>query len=975
MRTLVFHKVWRCSVTHSVNSRWFSRGSDTARRLGRAEPEIGSITEKHLNVHQRYIPRTTERNPTMYTERLGKVIGEFLMLRKIVISILAFILIGTIGRNTTIAEIGEMAGVTHAAETWRALQRLQTTATVLHTVAHPDDENGALLTWLSRARGVRTGLYSTTRGEGGANLIGSELFDALGIVRTEEHLAAVRYYGIDLFFSSAVDFGYSKRLDETLEKWDYQMLLEDTVRLIRLYRPDVIIARFQGNRQDGHGHHQASGVVTAEAFRAAGDANRFPEHLSEGLQPWQPKKLYISRSRWRRGTTETSDTPVLKIDTGEYNALLGLSYAQIARQGLSYQRSQGVGQTRASKGSSVAELRLVDTVLSEPSKPEETLFDGLNTTIIGMAKLANMPALNAAFTQLQDSVDAAVRDYDARQPWTIVPHLASGLKTTRGLIEKLQGADTNNSELPHLLFLLRNKAQEFMTAANAALGLSLEVLVQTAEGGRSPQTFAVAIPGQKFSIGMRMVNPTSVPAELIGASLHTPEGWKVRRIQKDANQEGITPIQTNEPISIAFEVEVPQNAVYTQPYWTRASEYHDTVYTLEQPKSRFLPYTPPEVHGSVTYRVDGVDFTLTQPAQTVSINRPWGEKRRLLTVAPAMSLSVLPRIGVIPIAESAITGAKTTFTATVEMLNNVKGEAEGTLSLKLPDGWHASPENASFAFTHEGASKTFTFQVSAADVAAGSAYAIQAVAIYNGKEYTTGYQIIDHPDLEPRHLYHPATMTLHSIPLEVPSNLSVGYIMGVGDKIPEALQQIGIDVEMLDRDELRTGDLSRFDTILVGIRAYAVRRDLVAYNSRLIDYVHKGGNLIVQYQTPEFDAAPFGPYPYTMGRRPEEVSEEDAQITILIPDNPIFHHPNKITAADFDGWVEERGSKFLTEWDSNYQALLTCNDREQEPQHGGFLTAKYGQGTYTYAAYAFYRQLPAGVAGAYRLFVNMLTFR
>ena len=897
------------------------------------------------------------------------------MFRKIVVSILGFALLGMVGGLTTMADTGEMAGATNASETWRALQRLQTTATVLHTVAHPDDENGALLTWLSRARGVRTGLYSTTRGEGGANLIGPELFDALGIVRTEEHLAAVRYYGIDLFFSSAVDFGYSKRLDETLEKWDYQMLLEDMVRLIRQYRPDVIIARYQGNRQDGHGHHQASGVVTAEAFRAAGDVNQFPEHLAEGLHPWQPKKLYITRSRWRRGNTETVDTPVLKIDTGEYNALLGLSYAQIARQGLSYQRSQGVGQTLASKGSSVSELRLVDTTLSDQQKPEEGLFDGVDTTIMGMAKLANTSALDAEFTQLQESVDAAVRDYDARHPWKVVSELASGLKTVRSLIENIQDIDLDESTRSHLLFLLRNKEQEFMTAANAALGLSLEVLVQSTAETRSSETFNVAIPGQKFSIGMQMVNPTSVPVELIGASLRTPEGWNVHRVQKDSDQAEIIPIQPNEPISIVFEVEVARNADYTQPYWSRASEYHDAVYTLERPEFRFLPFTSPEVNGVVTYRVDGVDFTLTQPAQTVSINRPWGERRRLLTVAPAISLTVSPHIGVIPISESTMIGGETTFTTTVEMLNNVKGEAAGTLSLKLPDGWQASPETAPFTFTHEGASKTFTFQVSAEDVGAGNAYTIQAVATYNGEEYTTGYQIIDHRDLEPRHLYRPATMTLHSISLELPQNLSVGYIMGVGDKVPEALEQIGIDVEMLDREELRTGDLNRFDTILVGIRAYAVRRDLVSYNSRLLDYVHSGGNLIVQYQTPEFDAAPFGPYPYTMGRRPEEVSEEDAQVTILMPDNPIFQHPNPITAADFDGWVEERGSKFLTEWDANYQALLTCNDREQEPQHGGFLTAKYGQGTYTYAAYAFYRQLPAGVAGAYRLFVNMLTRR
>ena len=888
------------------------------------------------------------------------------MLRKIVIPVLTFALVGIIGGTATMADTGEMAGTTNASETWRALQRLQTTATVLHTVAHPDDENGALLTWLSRGQGVRTALYSTTRGEGGANLIGPELFDALGIVRTEEHLAAVRYYGIDLFFSSAVDFGYSKRLDETLEKWDYQMLLEDMVRLIRYYRPDVIISRFQGNRQDGHGHHQASGVVTLEAFKVAGDATRFPEHIAEGLQPWQPKKLYINRSRWRRSNTETADTPVLKIDTGEYNALLGLSYAQIARQGLSYQRSQGVGQTRASKGASVTELQLIDTTLPNQQKPEDSLFDGLNTTIMGMAKLANTPALNAEFAELQKSVNAAGQDYDARHPWTVVPHLTSGLKTTRSLMKKIQDLDLDDTMRSHLLFLLRNKEQEFMTAANAALGLSLEVLVQPT-GTRASETFTVAIPGQKFSIGMRLVNPAPVAAELVKASLRTPEGWNVRQTQTDSDNQTI---QTNQPVSITYEVEVPQDAAYTQPYWTRASEYHDAVYTLKHPEHRFLPAAPPDVHGVITYRVDGVDFTLTQPAQTRSINRPWGEKRRLLTVAPAISLSMLPRIGVIPISESA---TATTFTVTVEVLNNIQGEAEGKLALAFPVDWSVSPEWAAFAFTHTGASKTFTFQVSAEGVEAGRDYTIQAGALSNGREYTTGYQVIEHPDLEPRHLYRPATMTLHGISLKLPENMSVGYIMGVGDKIPEALEQIGIDVEMLGTEELRTGDLNRFDTILIGIRAYAVRRDLIAYNSRLLDYVYKGGNLIVQYQTPEFDAAPFGPYPYTMGRRPEEVSEEDAQVTILMPDTPIFQYPNQITEADFDGWVEERGSKFLTEWDANYQALLTCNDREQEPQHGGLLYAQYGEGTYTYAAYAFYRQLPAGVAGAYRLFVNLLT--
>ena len=519
-----------------------------------------------------------------------------------------------------------------------------------------------------------------------------------------------------------------------------------------------------------------------------------------------------------------------------------------------------------------------------------------------------------------------------------------------------------------------------MTAANAALGLSLEVLVQPPGADesffRSPETFAVAIPGQTFAIAMRLVNPTAVDIALKYASLSTPDGWTVR-----ADRRELPIVKQNEPASIQFEVEVPQNAdAYTQPYWTRDSEYHDAVYTLENPEFRFLPFAPPEVYGALTYRVEGVEFELRQPAQTVSIDRPWGEKRRLLTVAPAISVSVSPRIGVIPAGgnrnpslQENVDGNLAQIPVAVELLNNVKGAAEGVVTLKLPEGWRAEPASAPFAFTHEGASQTVAFRVSAQEIKTSESYTIQAVATFNEKEYTTGYQVIEHRDLEPHHLYRPATMTLHTVDVVVPEDLRVGYVMGVGDKVPEALQQLGVDVQLLDRDELRTSDLSLFDTILIGIRAYAVRRDLVAYNGRLLNYVQKGGNLIVQYQTPEFDAAPFGPYPYTMGRRPEEVSEEDAPVRILEPMHPILRKPHRITETDFEAWVEERGSKFLTEWDENYQALLSCNDRGQEPQLGGLLHAQYGQGTYTYAAYAFYRQLPAGVEGAYRLFVNLLS--
>jgi len=856
-----------------------------------------------------------------------------------------------------------------AAGVWQSLKRLNTTATVLHTTAHPDDEDGALLTWLSRGQGIRTGLFSLTRGEGGANLIGPELFDALGILRTEEQLATVRYYDVDLFFGRTVDFGYSKRLDESIAKWDRHLLLEDTVRIIRTYRPEVIIARFAGNSGDGHGHHQTSGVITREAFGIAADPSQFPEQIRTGLQPWQAKKLYTTRSRWRSNDTEPAN--LLRIDTGAYDPLLGQSYYEIARKGLSYQRSQGAGQRQASRGSWFSSLQLVDTILDK-DKLEKSPFDGIDTTIVGMSRFTEQNVdLNTMLTKLQRSIEDALATCSHRQPWVVLPYLAEGLKQTRELVTTLETAELQEFNKDHLYFLLKNKEQEFMDAANKALGLSIEVLVDppsTEDDApsffRSPETFNVAIPGQIFTLTTKVVNPSPLRIEPIQTTLHTPKHWGVRVLRQD-----LSALSHNGETETRFEVHVPEESSYSRPYWSRQSEYYDDVYTVNQPEFAHLPFSPPEVVGMLAYRIEGVEFKITQPAQTVQMIPPGGERRRLLTVAPALSLTVSPSIGVI----SVETGQQI-FTVRVEVLNNVKGIAEGKVRLQIPKNWIVTPNEHHLRFTHEGEIQTFPFQVSISpNLEVDVNYTVQAIAEHNEKQYTEGYQVIDHRDLEPRYLYRPASMELHTIGVKVKQDLKVGYIMGVGDKVPQALEQLGIKVQMLGNEDLASGDLSSFNTIVVGIRAYAVRADLKAYNRRLLDYVHHGGNLIVQYQTPEFDAAPYGPYPYKMGRRPEEVSEEDAEVTILEPDHPMLKSPNQITSSDFNGWVEERGSKFMTEWDSGYKPLLFCHDKDQEPQNGGLLVASYGAGVYTYTAYAFYRQLPAGVSGAYRLFSNLIS--
>ena len=862
------------------------------------------------------------------------------------------------------AQVQEPAENRGAAAAYDALLRLRSTATVLHTTAHPDDEDGALLTWLSRQQGVRTGLLTLNRGEGGANLIGPELYDALGILRTEELLAAGRYYGVDQMFTRVTDFGFSKRLDETLAHWGREVVLGDVVHAIRLYRPDIIVSRYHGTPRDGHGHHQAAGLMSLEAFKAAADPHRFPEHRQEGLRPWQVKKLYMS-------VRESEPIATLNIDVGAYDPLVGKSYREIARDGLSQQRSQGAGQVRAAPGSSLSRVMLTDSAIPKVEN-EMSLFDGMDTTLLGIAQLAGATNLSPELTEISLRVEAAIRKFDALQPWVVASDLAAGMKTTRALIEKVKASSPETAHTDHVLFLLSNKEQEFNDAMHKALGLVMEVLVDPEPGSEGPasfsarrETFHVAVPGQRFSLTLRVTNRSPVKLERGEAGMAPTQGWEIT----EQTPPGDPPLN-NATLRAQFEAQVPDNAAYTRPYWSRANEWRDHIYQINTPQYLHLPFAPPELLGVFSYEVDGVRFVLSRPAQTVSMDRPWGEQRRLLTVAPALNIAIAPRVGVVPIA-----AAQPSVNVAVTVSNNVKGDAAGKVKLRLPDGWTATPAEHSFTFTHAGAASNFSFNVSLPRATTGADDKIHAVAEYGGRAYTEGYRVIAHRDLEPRHLYRPATMDVRGIDVQVAPNLSVGYVMGVGDEVPQALEQIGVKVTMLGANDLANGHLDQFDAIIIGIRASAVRTDLKTYSKRLLDYAERGGNLMYQYQTQEFDAAPYGPYPYKLTARAAEVSEEDAPVTILEPSHPVFHWPNTITEADFNGWVEERGSKWMTTWDERYTPLLASHDRQQPPQRGGLLYAQYGKGTFIYAAYAFYRQLPAGVQGGYRLFANLISLK
>jgi len=883
-------------------------------------------------------------------------------MRRIVTLVLSFCLLVT-GWNawSTPAQIHEPGENRGAAAAWQALLRLRTTATVLHTTAHPDDEDAALLTWLARGQGVRTGLLTINRGEGGANLIGPELYDALGVLRTEELLAAGRFYGLDAqFFTSMADFGFSKRLDETLEHWGRENVLREMVRAIRSYRPDVIVSRFHGQARDGHGNHQAAGLLTIEAFRAAADPNSFPEQLSEGLRAWQVKKLYLS--------TRPNEESTLKIKVGDYAPLPGRSYREIAMEGYSLHRSQSMGRGRPSPGATTTSLRLLESVT--PGGPDDGIFAGIDNTITGLSRLADGRAdISTELRAISDRIEAAFNKFDARTPWTTAPELAAGTRSIRALIDRVRSLSIDTGNRDHLLFLLGNKEREFNRAMNLALGLHLETLVDPDNPAQGPmmaprRTFNVAVPGQEFTLTMKAVNRSLVRIAIPAPpALVSDDGTfsSIERLSADADSLGY-----NQTLTGRFRVRVADDAKYSRPHWSRASEIRDHKYRYDDPRYAGLPFPPPVLTGVLKYQVDGVTFEVSQPAQTSYNIAPLGEQRRLLTIAPPINLSLSPRVGVV-----ALDARDTGYKVTVSISSNVK--AEGTLRLKLPDGWRSQPEKHAFSFSNDGEAGSFIFQVTVPAVQKNKEYRIQAIADLNGRGYSEGYRVISHPDLEPRHLYRPAEMEIRGIDVKVSAGLHVGYVMGVGDEVPAALDQIGVKVSMLGPQELADGKLDQYDAIVIGIRASAVRPDLKTHNRRLLEYVEQGGNLIWQYQTPEFDDAAYGPYPYKMGRNPEEVSEEDSKVTILDPSHPVFNTPNRVTAADFDNWVEERGSKWLAEWDSRYQPLLECNDRGQKPQRGGMLTAKYGKGNFTYAAYAFYRQLPAGVEGAYRLFANLLS--
>jgi LmbE family N-acetylglucosaminyl deacetylase len=844
-----------------------------------------------------------------------------------------------------------------AVGTWQALARLGTTASVLHVTAHPDDEDGGLLAWLSRGRGARVGLLTLNRGEGGDNALGPEMFDALGLIRTEELRLADRFYGVDRqYFTTVVDYGFSKRLDEALAKWGHEDLLREVVRVIRSDRPFVVVSRFAGEPRDGHGNHQAAGRITREAFEAAGDPRRFPELADEGLRPWKPSKLYVGAGF--RGAGDATVT----IDVGTYSPWLGDSFANVARAGLAFQRSQNSGMLRRIPGPWLARY-------DRPgfSSHEADLFDGIDTTIPGLFRALGRPApegLPGRLDEIAHAVQAAVATFRPEDPSRCVPLLARGLKAACDAAARCVAAE------PDAAFILGQKVRQFQDVINVALGIEFAAVAQPAGQAEPRGPFAAfaapplmrpVIAGQAFEVRTSLTNRGGLAIAPGPVTLRGRGDWAV----SGASASTATTLGPNQTDTRTFSVRVPRDAPLSRPYFFRDSIALNRYAVLDR-RDVGRPSAPPALEAEARYEVEGSAVEVTEAVRRRESAAPYGSILRELDVVPALAVSATPRHAIVPLGDS-----DPSLTVEVELLNNRDEPSAGTLRLGLPEGWVSEPASHAVDLPRAGGRRTFRFRIRPRGLTGGTAR-IEVLATVGPDVFREGYEVLRYRDLEPRYLYRPAVVEVRGVDVKTVKGLAVGYVAGIGDEVPRALEQLGMAVQPLSASDLAAGDLSRFDAVLLGTRAYAVREDLRTHNARLLDYVRAGGNLVVLYNTPEFDPARFAPYPARLPGNAEEVCEEDAPVQILAPDDPVFTAPNRITAADFDGWVEQRGSKFLASWNAAYRPLLESHDTGQAPQRGGWVTARCGKGHYTYCAYALHRQLHEGVPGAYRLVANLL---
>ena len=909
------------------------------------------------------------------------------------------------------------------------LRKLASTGTFMQTDAHPDDEDNGLLAMLGDGQGMRTTLVTLTRGDGGQNEIGPELGQSLGVLRTEELLAVHRFDGAEQYFTRAIDFGFSFSVEESIEKWGHDEIVGDIVRHIRTIRPDVI-AGFLCGGQAGGLHHQASAQLTREAFRAAGDPSKYPEQIKEGLRPWQAVRYFC--------TDETSFAPqppprtpdMCVADVSGFDPVLGRTYAELGLEARSMHKCQGTSQLLLLPGQSQNRTyKLQDYVdvatglnlgAPRPLHAGATMFDGIDTTLAGLARFTggrHVAALTTALEAIQQSVADAAQASRSRGMAAAVTALASGLRQTRALRAAVPGMLTSLKPLTgagialggianypdaaraayEIDFRLAQKERQFQDALVIASGIRLDAL---ADDG-------VVTPGQNVNLSVYAASGITDPPQLRAVTLSGFDGQLAPCAGSLAKA-----------VTCKTSTKIPVSTHLSTPYWTPRKDA--ARYDFEPDVPFGVPFRPTPFRATFELTIGGEKLTVERPVQYRYSNLVAGEKRSQLNVSPAFDVTVDPDIAIFPVSvdlppkggsyqiakslppkggsyqiakslppkggshqienrraasSNSVASAFRRKILRITIANNQKGAVGAIATIQAPPGWSVDPASQPVKFNREDEEVTVKVTLQPPQSATLGEFALKAVVTAgSGAASDLGYQIVEYPHIHRRHVVQEAVTRVKVMDVTIVPGLEVGYIMGVGDRVPEAIEQLGADMKMIDAETLASGDLSQFDVIVLGVRAYERRQDLRANNQRLLQYAENGGTVIVQYQRTEFNDAQYGPFPAKTTA--DRVTDENAPIEILTPDHPIFNAPNKIGPDVWSGWVQERGTYFLGQRDPRYVDLVRSQDPfpyNAGPKTGMLVEARVGKGRWIYTGLGLWRQLPAGTDGAYRLLANLLS--
>jgi LmbE family N-acetylglucosaminyl deacetylase len=834
------------------------------------------------------------------------------------------------------------------------LRRLDGVKRVLMIAAHPDDEDTSLLATLARGWGAQTAYLSLTRGDGGQNAIGSELWEGLGVVRTGELVAARRLDGAEQFFTRAFDYGFSKNADEAFANWPREELLRDVVWIIRSYRPQVIVSVWSGTPRDGHGQHQASGIIAQEAFRAAGDSTRFPEQLELGVEAWAPAKLYESARGGGRGGAPPQGA--LTVETGRLDPLLGRSLGQLSAESRSQHRSQEMGSAETPGPRSTGVVLLESRV----EGGEGGIFAGIDTTLVALAEALPDSQRAEVVAHLGAYRISLARARDAWGPNPIV--LVSELEAA---LRHLEAAQVGAGEDAPPDFQ-RELAEKVSLAENAILSAAGVVFDLRADDD-------LVVPGQTVEVSAQLWNGGPLRLTHPRVAFDAPDGWTTRVTSSD----GLSADGHVEPGALAtwtYEVTLPDSAELSRLYYLREERDGASYRWPEEPELWGLPRDPAPVGARVGFaatlpdepEADSLSLSVATSWRHVSVEPTRGELSRPVLVVPAVGVRVEPSSLVWP---QSVAGPRA---ISVVVRAEAEGGANGTVVVDPPAGWAVSPANQPYSLAAAGAERTLSFELRPSGSPAAGVQPFEVVARdASGAEYEEGYRLIDYEHIERAAMFAPAVARVTVVPVMVAEGLRVGYIMGSGDDGPDAIAQLGIDLEMLGEDRVREGAFAGLDAIVLGVRAWEARPDLRAAVEQVHDFVREGGVVVAQYNRESFGSLP--PFPLEVGRASPRVTDENAAVTILDPASPVLTTPNAIGPDDFAGWVQERGLYFGEQWDPRWIPLLEMNDAGEPPQRGSLLVSRVGEGAFVYTALSFFRQWSAGVPGAYRLFANLMS--